>query len=49
MPDAPPTTQQSHSVTIDGTTYLVTASYAGTMTLLELLKLTLKRDMERQE
>lgn len=38
-----------HIETIDGTTYEVTSNYNGEISLLDLLKKMLKRDIERQE
>lgn len=40
---------QLHIETIDGATYEVTSNYIGEISLLDLLKRMLKRDLERSE
>jgi hypothetical protein len=45
---APPTSQ-FHVEVIDGATYEVTSNYMGEISLLDLFKQMLKRDMERVE
>lgn len=43
-----PSSVQTRSEVIDGTTYEVTSHYAGSVELLDLFKLMLKRDMETE-
>jgi hypothetical protein len=51
MPDvqALPTISVVHIETINGATYEVTSNYIGNISLLDLLKQMLKRDLERTE
>ena len=39
---------QTHSEAIDGTTYEVTSNYVGSIKLLDLFKLMLQRDIEKE-
>ena len=48
MSNAPATTQV-RSMEIDGAIYEIVSNYIGSIPLLELLKLMLKRDLEKSE
>lgn len=44
-----PSPSQLHVITVDGATYEVISNYKGDISLFDLFKQMIKRDMERQE